>query len=299
MNKFTSILAAALVCGSISTFAQDDEIKVTPAIDDNFDPAFTFNKDYSYYGIYLDDETKEANLSDNQYIYIGPDTENGRNLWIWDGQSSFVENPSGTNSFNVPGAYMSYKVGGAGWSGIGYNIAADAAPLNLSGINDDYKFHIALKSTSNDTFYFYLTDGNGKQADLVFGSKAFPTDTGDKEPIANFERDDEWYNIDIPMTYLEDQFGLSFKKNATEYKDKNILCLLAGSNEGTVIDYDAVFFYGPKTTNGINDAKSDATNGVKTYFTITGEKVSASYAKGNKGIYVVKEGNTAKKVVID
>ena len=60
MNKFTSIIAAAIVCGSISANAQD--IKVSPAFDDNFEPTFKFNSDYKYYGIYLDDDTKAANL---------------------------------------------------------------------------------------------------------------------------------------------------------------------------------------------------------------------------------------------
>ena len=99
MNKFTSILAAALVCGSLSANAQD--IKVTPATDpDTFEPSFQFNKDYKYYSIFLDDETKAANLNDDQYVYIGPDQENGRNLWMWNGFD--FPTTSMTNSFGVP-----------------------------------------------------------------------------------------------------------------------------------------------------------------------------------------------------
>lgn len=294
MKKITTLLVAALFCGSLSTFAQDDEISVTPAFNDDFETTFKFNKDYAYYCIYLDDETRAANIDDDHYVYLGPDSDNGRNLWIWDGQSTFGSNLTGNNSFDVPGAYMSYIVGGAGWSGIGYNIAA-GYQVDLSGINDDYKFHIALKSTGSDSFDFYLTDGSGHEAHLVFGSKAFDT----KEPVADFNRDGEWYNIDIPMTYLEDNFGLSFKKDNV-YTDKNILCLLAGGNSGFTIDYDAVFFYGPKGTNGINDVNADKVAGTATeYYTIDGKKMSADAAKNGKGVYIVKKNGVAKKVVND
>lgn len=296
MKKFTFLLTAALFCGSMATFAQDDEISITPSIDpDEFEPTFKISEKNDYYVIYLDDET-QSQLNDDQLIYIGPDADAGRNLWIWDGKSGFAETPSGNNSFDVPGNYMSYVVGDAGWSGLGYNFAADATPMNLSGINDDYKFHIALKSTGKDAVDFYLTDGSGHEAHLVFGDKAFDG----KEPVANFDRDGEWYNIDIPMTYLEDNFGLSFKKD-TEYKDKNILCLLAGGNQGFTIDYDAIFFYGPKGTGtGIKDVTANTTtNAAAEYYTIDGKKVSTTTAKANKGVYIVKQGNNTKKVVID
>lgn len=293
MKKFTYLLMAALFCGSFTAFAQDDEVKVTPAFNDDFEPNFKFDKNTKYYAIYLDDETK-GKLAEDQVVYIGPDQDAGRNLFVWDKQSSFAESPSGNNSFDVPGAYMSYIVGGAGWSGIGYNVAATATPLDLSGINDDYKFHIALKATGNDAVDFYLTDGSGHEAHLVFGSTAFDN----KEPIANFERDGEWYNIDIPMTYLEDNFGLSFK-NDKEYKDKNILCLLAGDKAGFTIDYDAVFFYGPKNSStGIKEIQTETKNGAAQYFTVDGKQVTAAQVKATKGLYLVKQNGKTKKVIL-
>ena len=289
MKKFTFLLAAALFCGSFSTFAQD--VKVTPATGDDGDPTFTFNKDYKYYGIYLDDETKSANLSDDQYVYLGADPAAGRNLYLWDGSSTFLAGSS-LNSFGVPGEYMSFQVGNAGWSGLGYNINAEKS-YDLSGITDDYTFHIALSSTGKDAVDFYLTDGTGHEAHLVFGDAAF----GENAPIANFERDGEWYNIDIPMTYLEDNFGLSFK-NDKEYKDKNILCLLAGGNTGFTISYDGVFFYGPKSsTSGIKGISTVGGNQVAQYYTVDGKKVSEKEAKAAKGIYIVKQNGIAKKIV--
>lgn len=289
MKKFTSIFAAALLCGSMSAFAQDD-VRVTPSIDENtFEPSFQFDADSHYYTIYLDEETQAANLSDDQVTYIGADAEAGRNLWIWAGTSSFVD-PTGTNSFNVPGNYMTYHVGTDGWSGLGYNIDKEH-PVDLSGINDEYTFHMAVKSTSNEVFEFYLTDLNGHEANLVLGTK----DYDGKDPIADFNRDGEWYNIDIPMTYLEDNFGFSFK-GASNYADKNILCVLAGGVEGTEISYDAVFFYGPKASTGVNNILNDVNTATKEVYTVNGTKVSGDYAKNNKGIYVVKQGGKTSKI---
>ena len=291
MKKFTYLLMAALFCGSFTAFAQDDEVKVTPATTEDGDPAFTFQKDYKYYGIYLDEETKSANLSDDQYVYIGPDADNGRNLWMWNGFD--FPTTSNVNSFGIPGGYTSVQVTGKdGWSGLGYNIAA-ANPVDLSGITSDYTFHIALNSKGKDSFDFYLTDGKGKEAHLVFGDAAF----GDNDPVANFNRDGEWYNIDIPMSYLEDNFGFSFK-GADKYADKNILCLLAGGNAGFTIDYDAVFFYGPKNSaTGIKDITTTTQNGAAEYYTVDGKKVSEAQAKAIKGIYIMKQNGAAKKIV--
>lgn len=315
MKKFTFFLTAALFCGSLATFAQDDEeISITPSIDpDTFEPTFNISEKNDYYVIYMDEETM-SKISDGQLKYIGPEKKEGRNLWMWDGQSYFTESPSGNNSFDVPGAYMSYIVGGAGWSGIGYNVAKPDAngeyefqeadgtkvkypvvPLNLMGINDDYKFHFAVKANDKDAVDFYLTDGSGHEAHLILGDTKY----GTNEPVANFERDGEWYNIDVPMTYLEDNFGLSFKKD-NAYVDKNIFCVLAGGNAGFTIDYDAVFFYGPKGTGtGIKDVTANRNHTVAEYYSIDGKKVSAATAKANKGIYIVKQDGKAKKIVID
>lgn len=93
MKKFTSILMAALFCGSMTAFAQDDDIKVSPA------------------------------FNDDQYVYLGADADAGRNLYVWDNTFNFLTS-SGTNSFGVPGGYLSLQVGNAGWSGLGYNIVS-------------------------------------------------------------------------------------------------------------------------------------------------------------------------------
>ncbi len=296
MKKITYLLMAALFCGSYTAFAQDDEVKVTPAFDNDFEPTFKFNSDYKYYGILLDDETKEANLTDEQYVYIGPDAAAGRNLWVWENTFTF-NTPSGQNSFGIPDAYLSLKVGTVGWSGLGY---ANDNAIDLSGITSEYTLHFAIKSTSKESFDFKFGDGTSDEAgmkknnaaDIVLGSKAY-----DKaEPVADFERDGEWYNIDIPVSYLEDNFGLSLSKN-NAFKG-NILSILAGGVSGTVVDYDAVFFYGPKASTGIKNIQNENSNGAIQYFSVDGKQVPAAQAKVTKGLYIVKQNGKTKKVIL-
>lgn len=296
MKKFTYLLMAALFCGSFTAFAQDDEVKVTPAFNEDFEPNFKFDKDSKYYVIYLDDETKNANLADDQYVYIGPDDDAARHLWVWENTYSF-NTTSGQNSFGVPGAYTSIKVGTVGWSGLGY---ANDNPIDLSGITSEYTFHFAIKSTSKESLDFKLGDGSydeagaskNNPADIVLGSNAYEG----KDPVGNFERDGEWYNIDVPVSYLEDNFGLALSKN--KYFKGNILSILAGGVAGTVVDYDAVFFYGPKkSTTGIKDITATTQNGAAEYYTVDGKKVSEAQAKAIKGIYIMKQNGAAKKIV--
>lgn len=297
MKKFTYLLMAALFCGSFTASAQDDEVKVTPAFNDDFEPTFQFSNDCKYYAIFLDEETKAANLSDDQYVYIGAEEEAGRHLYVWNETYSF-NTPSGTNSMNIPEGYLSLKVGNAGWSGLGY---ANDNPIDLSGITSDYTLHFAIKSTSAESFDFKFGDGtydekgekSNNPADIVLGSKAFDK----SEPVADFTRDGEWYNIDIPVSYLEDNFGLSLSKN--KFFKGNILSILAGGVAGTVVDFDAVFFYGPKNTSstGISEVAAGTQSGKKEYFTADGKQVSEAQAKAAKGLYIVKQNGSAKKIV--
>lgn len=290
MKKFTFFLAAALFCGSMSALAQIDEVKVSPAMNDDGDPNFTFRSDYKYYSIFLDEET-QTNLEDDQFVYLGADDNAGRHLYVWDNTFNFLPT-SGINSFGVPGGYLSLQVGSAGWSGLGYNIDASTG-YDLSNIGDDYTFHLAVSSTGTDPINFQLNDGTGHAANIVLGQKALDGN----EPVADFPRDGEWYNIDIPMTALEDNFGYSLK-GETAYKDQNIFVILGGGTANFSFNYDAVLFYGPKISAGIQGAKAAAKdNAPAEYYAVNGKKVSAAYAKANKGVYIVKQGNEARKVV--
>ena len=59
------------------------------------------------------------------------------------------------------------------------------------------------------------------------------------QPLADFTRDGEWQEIEIPMSTLKTN-GLLY---SVGMGTKNVLWLLAGGVAGTTIDLDAVFIY--------------------------------------------------------
>lgn len=252
-----------------------------------------FSADNDYYIISLDSETRSSNLTSDQITDLGPDDVT-RHLYPWD-DTFTAGTATDDNSFGVAGSYESWIVSNKGWSGLGYNIAEG---VDLSGINSQYTLHLAVKTNYTGTIEFYVTDGNSKVAYLPLGDEAFEGNT----PIGNFERNNSWYNVDIPVSYLV-KHGLDFR--TASYYTGNILCLLAGGVEGTVVDFDAVFFYGPsKTTQGIDETirtNTTAMEGVKVYSMngiLVGTANSLADLDLGKGLYIVRSANGTKKVLV-
>lgn len=272
MKKSLLFLAAATM--GAACFAQDFSVTMAE------EKPFEFSTKESYVTIFLGEETRTTNIPDANYIYIGPDPDNGRNLWVWEDTYNFPT-ASDLNSFGIPGEYMSVQVvPGTTWSGLGYNIAK-TNPINLSFIDSEWGFHMAVKTQYTGPLMFNLTDGTGTEAHLVFGDTG--SDYDGHAAIANFPRDGEWYNIDIPMSWLEDQFEFTFEGN-TKYADKNYFVVCCGGVEGTIVDYDAVFFHGPKVDPGMIDGvqgiRTAADN--TTVYDLAGRRTTAT----RKGIYV-------------
>lgn len=213
------------------------DIKVTKIDDPTANP-FEFSADHRYYSIYMDNEThSRAEVGDVREV--GPNGST-RNLHSWENTVSFPA-VAGPNSFGVEGAYITAQVGGIGWSGMGYNVAASAEPLNLTGISNGYTLHLAVKTTYDGPIEFSLIDGRGTEAQIVFGQTAFDGHA----PLADFDRDGTWSSIDIPLALLRANFGLDFSTSSNF--TGNLLNILLGGVAGTQVSYDAVFLYGPKS----------------------------------------------------
>lgn len=267
------------------------EITITSATDE----PYQFSSTDDYYVLYLDSETQSSNLKSSQITEIGPDDVT-RFLYTWSGTFTAVE-ATGNNSFGVPGAYQAWQVADQGWSGLGYYIA-EAGAMDLSGINSEYTLHFAVKSTSTETIEFYVVDGNGATAYLPLGSSNFEGHA----PIGDFERNGEWQNVDVPVSYLVRQ-GLDYR-TATAFSG-NIFCLLAGGVQGTEVAYDAVFFHGPAKSvdaiHSIADQEASRDTFVKVYTlsgTMVGSFANASEISLNKGIYILRSQQGSRKVVI-
>jgi hypothetical protein len=228
---------------------------VTPGENQSFDEevvvsddSFKFDDNYKYYSIFLDATTQKANISDDRFVNIG-DNGTSQNSYIWESTFNYGD-ATGKNSFGVEGEYKALVTSDKGWSGMGYNIDASLGNLDLSCINKDYKLHMAVKASNNYPVDFYITDGSGHQAHLILGQY----DMSGKDPVANFKRDGKWHNVDIPVSYLTQKFGIDFSHD-TDYNG-NILCINAGNKQGVEIDFDAVFFYGPKDSQPDNNEES-------------------------------------------
>lgn len=228
----------------------------TPSENESFDSevvvsddAFVFDDNHKYYSIFLDGKTQKANIADDNFINIG-DNGTSQNSYLW--QDSFVYgDANGKNSFGEEGEYLAIVTADKGWSGMGYNIDGSKGDVDLSGINKDYKLHMALKASHNYPIDFYITDGSGHVAHLIFGQY----DMDGKDPVANFKRDGAWHNIDLPVSYLTRKFGIDFSKD-TDYNG-NLLCISAGGKQGVQVDYDAVFFYGPADSQPDQNTETD------------------------------------------
>lgn len=238
------------------------DIPVTPGENESFDKDVvvsdgvpTFDDNYKYYALYLDGVTKENNISDDRYVNLG-DNGTTQNSYLWENTFAYGT-ADGKNSFGQEG-YKNLIVLDKGWSGMGYNINPNNdktgnTKADLSGINKDYKFHIALKAKHNLPLLFTLSDGSGNTANLAFGQFDFDG----KRAIADFKRDGNWHNIDIPVSYLHEKFGIDFSKD-TNYNG-NIMTLLAGGQQNTEVNFDAVYFYGPKDGQPDNYGDNDVT----------------------------------------
>lgn len=232
----------------------DPNVPITPGENESFDSEVvvsdepgTFDDNNKYYAVYLDGTTQKAHISDDRFVNIG-DNGGSQNSYLWENTFAYGE-AAGKNSFGVEGDYKALVVADKGWSGMGYNVNAETGDLDLSGINKDYKLHLALKATHNYPLLFTVNDGSGHTANLVFGQYDFDG----KRAIADFKRDGNWHSIDIPVSYLHQKFGIDFSKD-TDYSG-NIFTLLAGGKQGLQVNFDAVYFYGPK--DGLPDNYGD------------------------------------------
>lgn len=296
MKKLTLTLALSLlaVMGGQNAYAQAE---------------FDFSKGKNYYLIYLDEETSSqipaANIAGDYRV-----DDFNHWLYIWDG--TYQSNDAiGPNSNGVPGAFIDYTVTNVGWSGFGF--ASVAPGKNLSGIDNSYYFHIALKSMGTENHMLIVSGEDKKEAKLNIGATPFNDNGVNYDPYDDFARDGEWAGFDIPVSTLT-KLGASFSDGFTG----NVFAMLSGGKQGTNICIDAIFFYQSMDDSGIDGLTADDVqvfvtpntlsvagieSGIELY-DISGKLIRTSESNTMgvddvcAGIYIVRVGNIAKKVSI-
>lgn len=248
-------------------------------------------------------------------LYVGPDPDNGRNLWYWDS----TLNPSDDSTprvDNEEGGYISVEVTDKGWSGAG--VAIDNG-VDLGNFTDDTHFHLAYFTPTNNapaSIAIILLDQekNGSVPAKVAVGESF-NDNGTVFPTIGAKATDEWQGIDITLGNLK-KLWPNFKPINLNSWTGNIFSFLGGGVQGTTFAFDAVYFYNTKE-GGVKGVATDAAdfivtgntvnvlggNGIALY-NLAGQKVKATEGTTlglnnlAKGIYVAKSGNKAVKVVV-
>lgn len=298
MKKFTLFAASCLM--ALAASAQTGYI--TPAMNDDLEPAFDFNGTTNYVILYASDDEVDA-LGESKILKneSPTDLDGARPLYVWNGYVGGAA--EGFNSFNGTGGYMSFVVNDAGWSGLGHCGVVDAAKeldgFDLSMLKKgNWYFHMAMKDAGSIQATHNIAvgpeskvSGQNSQAHFAVG----PTQTdATYELIGDFTRDGDWYNIDIPLVDLVD-LGLDLSKCTANFAG-NVFTVLSGGVKGTQLNYDAVFFY-QKTAEiaaGIDNVKNEAAAAKTAIYTVDGVQVSNM---NKSGLYIVKTADGVKKVL--
>lgn len=190
-----------------------------------------------YFPIVLDSVSAKA-IEGKIVADLRPD-EATKFLYIWD--NTFTAGIcTGPNAYGEVEDWTSLVVGSGGWSGAGFNVQ-DATltdkMVDITNNPNDYYLHMVLRSRAQ-TVYLFALDGQSN-AKFSIGTTGF-NDNGTISPaIADFTRDGEWHEIEIPISQLK-ALGLLY---SVGMGTKNVLSFLAGGVTGTTLDMDAVFIY--------------------------------------------------------
>lgn len=188
------------------------------------------------------------------------DQTGSKNLYVW--EKTYVAGATqGKNFYGVTGeGWVSLTVTSVGWSGLGYSCGwggANPTPAGketeqqeaMADLNklaaimdapDDYYFHIAMKSTDNASHMLYLNGANNTKGGVCIGAAAFNDNGASYPAYADFTRNGDWGEIEIPMSYFTKQ-GLIYSTNNTT--GINVLSILSGGVSGTQLQFDACFIY--------------------------------------------------------
>ena len=189
--------------------------------------------------ILLDGISVDANASKIVADFRPDDV--GRFLYIW--ENTYVANDNtGLNFYGNTDGFTALTVSTLGWAGCSYCLtetdeskaweAAEALRAAIVASPDDYYLHMALKSTDNASHCFYIFGSEATK--FVLGS----TPAYDGPVYANFTRNGEWAEFDIPMS----RFAAALA-TTTCAAGVNVFIVLTEGIAGAQLNLDAVYFY--------------------------------------------------------
>ncbi len=212
---------------------------ITKALNENDESTFKWENASNFIMLSVGDAEREAmegkiladyNIDDaNVWMYIWP---NGETYAGGDG--------TGMNSFGQLENHIALVVTNQGWSGGGIVRPAGA---DLSMIDDTYVLHFGIKGKPNDNATHGFRVG---KAEFSIGPTPFIDNGNSLKLLGDFERNGEWYYVDIPFSVLKqcaaDGKPFSNDGGPAAYTG-NILAFLSGGVQGTELHLDNIFFY--------------------------------------------------------
>lgn len=225
-------MGTATITATVETFTATCTVTVTERT--NFMHSLQGS---AYYPIILDTVSAKA-IEGKIVADLRPD-EATKFLYIWE-QTFNAGTCTGPNAYGEVEDWTSLIVGNVGWSGAGFNVQDGATLDKLVDVTtnpSNYYLHMVLRSRA-ETVYLFGLDGQSS-VKFSIGATGFNDNGAIYAALANFTRDGEWHEIEIPMTLLAAK-GLLY---STGMDAKNVLSFLAGGVPGTTLDIDAVFIY--------------------------------------------------------
>ncbi|MBR6283360.1 MAG: glycoside hydrolase family 16 protein [Muribaculaceae bacterium] len=220
------------------------------SLDDQGQPTFDLAAHTDYVLIALGAE--EANQIKDRTLADYRVDDRNHFLYIWDGTYT-AGTATGVNSFGYQEGYSALTVGSIGWSGLGFaSTGGNGTGKDLSMIDDSYTLHMAFKGT--DTQHATHAIGVGG-AHFALGQTPFVDGGNTYGLLGDFKRDGEWYSFDIPFSEIASRANPVFA-NATNYVD-NVISILSGGVAGVDLNFDAIFFYRDKDTDGVRGDLND------------------------------------------
>jgi len=225
-------MGTATITATVSTFTATCAVTVTERT--NFSHSLQGS---AYFPIILDTVSAKA-IQGKIVADLRPD-EATKFLYIWNGTFT-AGTCSGPNAYGEVENWMSLVVGGQGWSGAGFNVK-DLTLLDkmvdITTHPEDYYLHLVIRSRAQ-TVFLLAFDGQST-GKIAIGATSFNDNGAITTAVADFTRDGEWHEIEIPMTELKTR-GLLY---TTGMGEKNAMWMLAGGVAGATMDLDAVFIY--------------------------------------------------------
>lgn len=304
MKKFTLIAAAAAVAFGANAQYNTDKLGTAAFLGEQ-----KGHLDY----VILDADMEAILTGDNafQLQYVGPN-DAGRNLYIWAAGETLEAGSSAMPGVDDGYGYTSLnQVASQEWAGAGFNVG-ETEPADFSHFSDETVFHCAYASQNGTISSMYLTvlDKNAVSLGAV----------NDGHPVVGAAPSDEWQAIAITFGDLKKEIS-AFDMGNTKSWTGNVFAfggaVAGGWGAGANISFDAVYFFTPADSDGIESIENNAAQlvvGNRTISCVGAEGIALYNLNGQlvknaagsvmgldnvaTGVYVAKAGNSVVKVSV-